>query len=395
MLLKKIFKQKLKFKYTPDAVTNLIATRLYTLTKKTKINPLRLFVYPSGLCNDKCKYCSDGLNAENSKEKSFIQYDPERDFFKHRNYIDKLIKDIKRLKIRDLHLFGGGEPFFYKENMFYFLEKLKDIDIFIRIITNTNNLNEQDIERIIRDRLLSQINISFNTDSLETAEKIYVDVSRHSHTLDILNAITKYKKVYATNVPYVDIMFTLLKVNCDKIPEILELLQGHSINYFFFQPLRCYSEQQEELIASDIPQRKIARIEKKLTDLQIESNISELRPAIGSSIGRTDSREVSSTPSVINKNGIHIRCYMPLTTLSICYNGNIPLCQFRYDKQYRLNYFDIKSLNEFVMGKEYSSFVRSFINGQLPEICTNCQFCVNAELDIIRKRFLHFKNRID
>ncbi len=393
MFLKKIFNRKFKFKYTPDAVTNLIATHLYTFTKKTKLSPLRLFVYPSGLCNDKCRYCSDGLNAENSKEKSFIRYDPERDFFKHRNYIDKLIKDIKRLKIRDLHLFGGGEPFFYKENMFYFLERLKDVDVFIRIITNANNLNEQDIERIIRDKLLSQINISFNTDSSETAKKIYVDVSRHSHTLDILNAITKYKKIYTTDIPCVDIMFTLLKVNCDKISEIIELLRGHSITYFFFQPLRCYSERQEELIALDIQQPEIARAEKKLADLQIRSNISEFRPAVGLANVRTDFQETSNPPSLINKNNIYIQCYMPLTTLSICYNGNIPLCQFRYDKQYRLNYFDTKSLNEFVKGKEYGSFVHAFINEQLPEICANCQFCVNAELDIIRKCFVHFKNR--
>ncbi|NLE92091.1 MAG: hypothetical protein GX598_06105 [Elusimicrobia bacterium] len=48
--------------------------------------------------------------------------------------------------------------------MFYFLEELRDTDVFMRMVTNANALDERDAELIIRDRLVSQLSISFNTD---------------------------------------------------------------------------------------------------------------------------------------------------------------------------------------------------------------------------------------
>jgi len=393
MLFNKLISKRFIFKYTPDAVTNHIAKYLYELKKTSCARPSRLFVYPTALCNDNCVYCSDGIHSDKTLEKDFIRYDATKDLFHNRQYIDKVVEDVKGLRIRDIHLFGGGEPFYYKENMFYFLERLKSTDVFIRVITNAKNLNDSDIEKIIKDKLLSQLNISFHTDSPTTAKQIYQDDSRHTHTLEVLEAITRYKKIYATNLPYLDIMFTLLKSNYDKIPSIIRLLKGHDINYLFFQPLRCYSERQVEFQAPHLSPDSVKQIQTLLDAQHIRSNIHEFMVPVEPGPSDKEVMELNASPSLVNKHGLKLSCYMPFITISLCYNGNIPLCQFRYGQQFSLSYFEIKSLQALILSDEYKSFIRHFFEGKVPNICTGCGFCVSAELDTIRKRFKYFAQK--
>lgn len=396
MFFSKLFKQKFHFRFNPDAVFEQMVKYLYNLKSNSRIMPpLRLFVYPTALCNDRCKYCSDGTNIDSEEQKKALNYNKSKDFFSNRSYIDKLIKDIRELRIRDLHLFGGGEPFFYKENMFYFLERIKNLDIFIRIITNANNLNDEDIERIVKERLVSQLNISLNTGSKKTAEEIYLDSNRHLHTVGVLESITKFKAMYQTEFPKVDIMFTLMSVNYNTVLEIINLLKGHKINYFMFQPLRVYSDKQKSFLLTPAQEKEflkeVPRLEKRLEELNIFSNMNIFKSNAGS--GSASSIQYPKALELKNKNNLILKCYIYLTTFSICYNGNMPFCQFRYDKFYRQNYFDIDSLKEFFRGDEYKSLVNSFINGEVPDICQECNFCVPHELEQIRKRCIHFSQQ--
>lgn len=395
------------FKFNIDTLTPM-AAYLFELKRNSSIVPRRLFIFPTALCDDKCKYCVDGLNAGDA---AHLQYDKEKDFFSNRIYIDKLVSDIKALKIIDLHIFGGGEPFFYKANMFYFLNKLKDIDIFIRIITNANNLNDEDIRMIIENKLISQLNISFSTDTEITAAKIYAKAVRHTHSLEILKSITKYKNIHKTDFPKVHIMFIILNVNYNKVAEIIELLKEYAIEFFMFQPLRVSGnvkmdlalspEQEQEFIAN------IPYIEKLLKKHNMRSNIDSLKPGknvlVNAKIAKNKS--IHSEPSdaklladnfygadlygseLINKHGLEIGCHMPLTTTSICYNGNIPFCQFKYSEQYRANYFDLASLNDFTQSQEYKTFTSYFTNGTLPVMCRGCIFCTPDEFEAIKRSF--------
>lgn len=402
------------FKFNIDTLTP-IARYLFDLKRDSSITPKRLFIYPTGLCDDKCKYCVDGVNAGDA---DFLQYDKEKDFFNSRTYIDKLISDIKELQIIDMHVFGGGEPFFYKANMFYFLDKLRDVDIFIRIITNANNLNDEDIKMIIGNKLISQLNISFNTDTDVSAEKIYAKAARHTHSLEILNSITKYKNIYKTDFPKVHIMFIVLNINYNKTVEIIELLKEHTIEFFMFQPLRiplnvkmglALSPEQEQEFIMNLPY-----IEKVLKKYNMRSNIDSLKSAnsvlVNTKVAKDKSIPLESSNAesladkfygvdlysseLINKHGLKIGCHIPLTTTAICYNGNIPFCAFKYNEQYRANYFDIPSLSDFIQSQEYKTFVNYFINGTLPAICKDCSFCIPYEYEAIKCNFKNFLENV-
>jgi MoaA/NifB/PqqE/SkfB family radical SAM enzyme len=380
----------MRFKFSPDAVTEAMAAGLYDLRSGSRIIPMRLFVYPTALCNDKCRYCSDSLNAEQNTETRHLRYDPRKDLFADKENVRRLAADVKKFSVRDIHLFGGGEPFFYKENMFYFLESLRDTDVFIRVITNANALDDQDVERIVRDRLVSQLNISFNTDCEETASSIYSSPGRHGHTLQVLSALTRYKNIYSSGYPSVDIMFTILKNNYDRIPAVVGNLRGHRIHFFFFQRLRCYTEQQRALAAPSLPQEDLKAAGRMLEEMGITSNISELAEVEGHPAGEGEGTGRHKV-FLRNRRGLPLACYMPFTTLSICYNGAVPVCQFKYEQQFAFNYLDSGGLAPLLKSGEYSSFVSSFFGKEtLPDICGGCRFCVDHESETLRKRFEHF-----
>ena len=385
-----------KFKYDPESLMNALARHLYSLKKESVIFPFRLFIYPSGLCNDSCRYCNDGARAGRKSSEDFLQYKPVRDFFANKEYIDKLIKDIKDLEIRDIHLFGGGEPFFYKASMFYFLEKLKDTDVFIRIITNANNLDTWDVDYMVKNKLVSSLNISFNTDSKEAAMMIYSDFSRHSHSLNILEAIVKCKENYKTDFPRVNVMATLLNTNYNKVPDIIQLIGGYRVDFFSLQPLRYSADNQKQFKLTkeqeDAFVQTIPQIESRLNEFEIFSNISEFKKEEKNVSDNLISNEPFLRPKLKNKNNLTLECYLPLVTLAISYDGSIPVCFFKYDKQYKSNYFELKSLNKFLHSREYKEFIYGLINSKLPDICGDCKFCSFQELQMIKERFISFKD---
>jgi hypothetical protein len=131
----------------------------------------------------------------------------------------------------------------------------------------------------------------------------------------------------------------------------------------------------------------IPGIESRLNSLKIRSNINELKRN-ESSASSVSAAETKNVLELKNSRGLTIDCYMPLTTISICYNGNIPFCQFNFRSQYSMNYFDVPSLGEFIKGEEYSGFVNKFVGSGLPGVCSGCNFCVPSELNTIRECML-------
>lgn len=387
---------RMRFRHDPDAVMQHMARSLYELENSRGVRPQRLFIYPSGLCNDDCCYCSDGLKADPLSFQNYLKTEGNNDFFARRSLIDRLIRDIVKLGIRDVHLFGGGEPFFYKENMFYFLTKMKKQDVFLRVITNANNLSGSDARRIVRRDLLSQLNLSFNTDSGETAGRIYLDPGRHENGLNFLKGLWEEKKSLGSGFPVVDIMFTILSHNYDKAGRVIGLLKDLGVHYVLFQPLRRYSSRQDGLLLSPAQVDEFLAScpvwARELEEIGVGSNLLSLnRESFGLQSYRPEEGARQQPQSLHNARGLKLSCYVPLTTLSVCYNGNIPLCQFRYDLQYSVNYFTMESLRDFFMSRAYLDFVSVFLKAQRPDSCAGCAFCVPHEREVLDEFFSRFR----
>ena len=384
--MKNKYLTRFKFKFNCLNVNKHISSYLYGLRSYEDIKPLRLLIHPSGKCNDSCKYCKRNTDPK-----------IEPDFFGNRDYIDKLARDVEELGIKDIHMLGGGEPFFYKDNMFYFLERLRNVDTHTRIITNGKNLNDSDISSIVKDELVSNLNITQSTDSEEMAGKLYQNKERHTHTISLLGNILKYKKLYNKKFPQIDIMFVLSNLNYNKIDKIISMLKELKVNYFFMQPLRIDCDDYKELDLSEEQKKeflvKIPETKRLLQKANIVSNINDFEV---NDDFITDSRDYKSVipDTILTGRHLKIGCYFPLTTIAIHHDGIIPKCYFNkplFDR----NYFSISSLKEEIRSAGYLDFVKNFVGGNCLSSCDGCRICILNEMREIKKDFINFKKKND
>lgn len=359
---------------------------MYSLRSCQDIKPARLFLHPSGMCNDSCKYCKTNINAK-----------IDQDFFNNRGNLDKLARDIEELGIRDIHMLGGGEPFFHKDNMFYFLEKLINVDALIRIITNANNLNDSDINNIVKYGLISQLNITLSTDSAEMAAGLYQNKERHTSTISILESILKYKDLYNKQLPRIDIMFVLSSLNYNRIDSIVSILKALNINYFFMQPLRVNCDDYKGLQLSEQQKRefleKIPETEELLKRANIMSNINDFKINDDFIANSRDYKSVIPDTVLFGKY-IKIGCYFPLTTIAIHHDGVVPKCYFA-NLIFNKNYFSVSSLKEEIIGADYADYIKNFIGENCLSNCDKCRICILYEIEEIKRTFANLnKDRV-
>jgi MoaA/NifB/PqqE/SkfB family radical SAM enzyme len=316
------------------------------------------------------------------------------DLFSRREFIDKLIKEIKEVGFIDIHVFGGGEPFFYKKNMMYFLENLKNVDVYLRVITNGMNLEEEDIKLIVKEGLVSQLNFTLNYASEDSSITAYGNKRRHEHTLYVLRNIKKYKEIYKVDYPNVDIMFVLMSNNYRELPDIIKLISNLNINFLFFQPLRVdcdyhktltLTEKDRENFIEDIPYLK-----QILSENNIRSNIDDFI------VSRSFIDDSAAHRSVVSDTKINLfsttlGCYFPLTTFAILNNGRIRKCFFLLDSYYRHNYLKKEfKLVDFLRSSEFRDTVGNFTGPHSISNCSRCTLCVLYEFEEIKRRVFYY-----
>jgi len=367
------------YKYNQESVFESIVQYLSKLRTERDIRPLRLFVFPSGRCREKCSYCS-----LNNNKPGVV------DLFSKKKFVEKLIVDIKESGFIDIHLFGGGEPFFYKENMMYFLESLQDTDGYLRIITNGMNLEEKDIKLIVKKGLVSQLNLTLNYASEELSLETYGNRERHRHTLYILQNIKKYKSIYRVKYPFVDIMFVLMNNNYRQLPQIIKLVSTLDINYFFLQPLRIDCEYHKTLALSEKDKEyfvsSISILRRLFSDNGIRSNIDDFVVDENFIDDSAYHRSVVSGTR-INFSSVSLGCYFPLTTVAILNNGTIPKCFFLPYNYYQYNYLEESfRLSKFLSSSEFKSAMGNFIGPASIANCPRCTLCILYEFEEIKRR---------
>ncbi|MBQ3020711.1 MAG: radical SAM protein [Bacilli bacterium] len=170
--------------------------------------PYYVYISLSNLCNANCVFCDVRTNKEKKCNIDII----------------RLIDELHKLGTKYIHFTGGGEPF-VNDDIFEYLEYCTKKGIFINLISNGLNLNEDKIKK------LSNYNINaifFSVDS--HIAQIHDDLRGVNGIWNKVTSNINLIKKYLPNVKII-INHVLNKKNIDYFGDFINLKNKYNFDY--------------------------------------------------------------------------------------------------------------------------------------------------------------------
>jgi MoaA/NifB/PqqE/SkfB family radical SAM enzyme len=325
--------------------------------------PFKAVLIPTNRCNLNCPYCPNALPRSENLFKS-------EDELSKKEW-EKCVKEGLELGIKEWSIIGGGEPLLRKGTVIPLVEIIKKYDTDCEIITNGTLLEKDDIKKLVEigiDRILFSIdgpNAKIH-DSLRGVKGAFKKVKRN------IEFLSKLKKKFKKEKPYIKINMVLSKANFKKIDEMVKFVKKIGGNELALHPMREYyklpllksfllKDSLENDLKESIEKAKILAEKLKIflnTDMvRIEKNVQKKEKKIYHSI----------LIRKINK----CNCFEPFYTILIDPNGFVAGCSPAGKGIKSLNVKE-KSLKEIWFSEELSQVRKKIMAGQQFNYCSKC-----------------------
>jgi len=338
-------------------------------------NPYKIVMIPTNRCNLKCPYCPNSLDRIQGKFKKIDELSDKE--------WERIVEEGLEIGVKEWSIIGGGEPFLRKDvvvNAVKMIKKVPTTDC--EIITNGTLIKKGDVKKLVKyelDRILVSIdgpNAKIH-DSLRRVKGTFEKATR------TIRLISKYKKKFKKEKPYVKVNMVLNKENYKEIIPMLKLLKEIGAQELALHPMREYYKIPEwkrfNLTKKDI--LKIAEYIKKsrmvsqmygivlntdMVDLEIEKFKSKKKKE------KINVKEkISFKKRKIIEKILKCSCFEPLYTIFIDSNGYVNGCSPAGKGLPSLNVKE-KCLEKIWKSKELQKIREQVLRGFQFEICQKC-----------------------
>ncbi|AFM02105.1 radical SAM superfamily enzyme [Desulfitobacterium dehalogenans ATCC 51507] len=199
--------------------------------------PIHVMIEVSNACNIRCAMCNifspfSSCDIYPSKDDAFIDVSLIKknfSFIKHAYYIS---------------LFGYGEPLIHP-HFTEILNILSKSKAFMTFFTNGQLLSPE-MAKLLVDKNIGKITISFSGTDKETYENIYIG-ARFEKTLENIKYLSTYKKREGKLYPIIEVSSVGFQKHVEKLDEFVILMNEAGVNHIRLNPLYEYSDSIPEL----------------------------------------------------------------------------------------------------------------------------------------------------
>lgn len=330
MKLKKKIEYFLKYVFTPKKLFNLF---LVTLSKKLKLTrvkgyPLTIMVEPTNICNLKCPLCPTGAGLI-KRVKGFMSF---------ANF--KKIIDEAEDYIIHLRLWNWGEPLLNKE-IFKMISYTKRKKIFVNLSTNSNFLDKEIAEKLIKSNL-DELIISLDGASEETYNK-YRKGGDFNQIIEAIKFLVKRKKELNKKNPYIKLQFIIMRHNEHEIDKIKLLAKQIDVDEIAFKTVGIMDYSNKEDIRKYLPTNK------------------------------KYSRYILDKNQVLSKKRINNWCDFLWEEMIINWDGSVVPCCFDMNNLHVLGNVFERNIKEMWNNQYYTNFRKKILeNKKGILLCKNC-----------------------
>lgn len=192
----------------------------------TARGPKKVIISPTDWCNLKCSTCwrldkKENPNSYRDKELTFDE-------------ISGVLRDCRKLGVKEIDLTGGGEPFSRKD-MLEIITLAKELRFWVTFTTNGTLLSEETVRRLIEIGL-DDITFSFDGSTAELNDSIRGS-GLFEKTRKSLSLLQNVKSEMGSEVPVVRIAFVITAANYHNIPGMVRFAAENGIKALQFSTL--------------------------------------------------------------------------------------------------------------------------------------------------------------
>jgi MoaA/NifB/PqqE/SkfB family radical SAM enzyme len=198
--------------------------------KESKINtgPVSVEIHPSTYCNHACPGCVYGTPKLSKNLKHNFDYD----------LFDKLLKDLKDLKVRGINFSGGGEPLIHKNIEDMIKKTAKDFEV--GLITNGELFDESKIDTVIDNCLWCRI--SLDAGSQEVYSQMHGENADFDNIIKIIKQFAARKIEKKSNITF-GVSYLLTTTNfLDVVSAICILKNIPGVDYIQIKPIVLFPQ---------------------------------------------------------------------------------------------------------------------------------------------------------
>lgn len=359
---KNILKKLLDYKYLIDSNDKLLRSNTWFsqagqyiyiyFRNRYKLlypeRPSRVLLLPTMRCNGNCVFCI--TNSKNQNDMLEFTADSWK------KITHRVINELKPCNIDIV----GGEPFLRSDAIHSIIEELADTNIVLKLITNGENLDYNEVKKIAPYLKRMHHNIQVSLDGTEEITKKIRPGIRYNRVIECINLLSKEKLNFGINV-------TVTKLNINEIEQLVKFINEYNPIYVTFGPL------QVSVKAPDYCQDIMLDIEeeKKLRD-----KVEKLKKIYKNIIFHYDKKEYAyllGEKPLGNKKKLHT-CTGFLEEMTIYSDGHILPClrSTSYKEFFGPNILECSgSLQEIWLKSDIAKKYRTTL---LREPCSSCGY---------------------
>lgn len=285
--------------------------------------PPIVMIEPTNICNLKCPLCPSGAD-QLSRERGYMSFE----LFK------KIVDEVCEFSFM-LILWNQGEPFLNPE-FCKMMEYANSKRMYLMVSTNANLL--PDAGKII-DSGVDRLIVSLDGATQETYNKYRVNGSLEKVLMNV-KAIVETKKLKKSKTPHIIWQFLVMKHNEHEIDEIKSLSKEIGVDECSLKTVQIYSKDDIDNYLPANPKYRRYKITGDNFELKFK---------------------------------IKNRCYRIWNQPVINWNGEMAVCCFDKDNQFKIGNIKDKSFNKLWHSNIFNSFRQSILKDRSKfEICRNC-----------------------
>ena len=339
-------------------------------TERKSPVPLRVEIWPTRLCNLRCKFC-DTYNVYPPEHKKSEMTDEQ---------LRQIIRECLTLGVEDFIFSGGGEPWLRGAVLLELMKEITDHGRTGHILTNGTLFSQNDIREIV-GMGWGSVMVSMDGPSAAVHDILRGSRGAYDRTLRALRFLVRERRRTGSQGPHLAINFVVTRTNAYLVPQMLRFAAEEGCDQILFQALMDLKDETRMLKLGDEGQQRFVDAAQRGVELAEQLGINtNLREFTNNTI-LEESREVHKilAEQIESLDGNHvggiesIPCYEAWRGLSVTPEGKISICgPYAERSEVNVSFSSCES----VWGGNHAQGIREMmLSGNITGLCKEC--CTN------------------